>query len=193
MNYLLIVIHDSLTCTSFSDPAFHYRNVCDNCSVHKFLFIFVCSNSIYEWSTFFLQKTRVICFKLVLFRLYITYIYLHKKNTSKQVKQCIETAETVKNMVMTWCIIEHVLLHTIIIIFFDSVLKQKMTWLGRLGTYWLLRVFYYRLLYYSKKKTPKLNRIKKATIVLLFADKYFILWKTQINYYSVRVKFFNAH
>lgn len=119
-------------------------------------------------------------------------IYI-KKNTSKQVKQCIETAETVKNMVMTWCIIEHVLLHTIIIIFFDSVLKQKMTWLGRLGTYWLLRVFYYRLLYYSKKKTPKLNRIKKATIVLLFADTYFILWTTQINYYSVRVNFFNAH
>lgn len=111
---------------------------------------------------FFLQKTRVICFKLVLFRLYITYIYLHKKNTSKQVKQCIETAETVKNMVMTWCIIEHVLLHTIIIIFFDSVLKQKMTWLGRLGTYWLLRVFYYRLLYYSKKKKPQVKQNKES-------------------------------
>lgn len=37
---------------------------------------------------FFLQKTRVICFKLVLFRLYITYIYLHKK-------KYIETGETV--------------------------------------------------------------------------------------------------
>lgn len=111
---------------------------------------------------FFLQKTRVICFKLVLFRLYITYIYLHKKNTSKQVKQCIETAETVKNMVMTWCIIEHVLLHTIKIIFFDSVLKQKMTWLGRLGTYWLLRVFYYRLLYYSKKKKPQVKQNKES-------------------------------
>lgn len=37
---------------------------------------------------FFLQKTRVICFKLVLFRLYITYIYLHKK-------KYLETGETV--------------------------------------------------------------------------------------------------
>lgn len=179
---------------SFSDPAFHYRNVCDNCSVHKFLFIFVCSNSIDEWSTFFCKRHESCALNLFCFGYKLPISIYIKKNASKQVKQCMETAESVKNMVMTWCILEHVLLHIIIIIFFDSVLKQKMTWLGRLGTYWLLRVFYYRLLYYSKKKKkPKLNRIKKATIVLLFADKYFILWTTQINYYSVRVNFFNAH
>lgn len=148
------MIYDGLTCTSFSDPAFHYRNVCDNCSVHKFYSFLYVRIPFTNDQLFFCKRHESYALNLFCFGYTLPISIYIKKNTSKQVKQYIETAETVKNMVMTWCIIEHVLLHTIKIIFFDSVLKQKMTWLGRLGTYWLLRVFYYRLLYYSKKKNP---------------------------------------
>lgn len=82
------MIHDSLTCTSFSDPAFHYRNVCDNCSAHKFLFIFVCSNSIYEWSTFFCKRHESYALNLFCFGYTLPIsIYIKKKY--------LETGETV--------------------------------------------------------------------------------------------------
>lgn len=102
LNCLLIAIYDSLTCTSLSDPSFHCRNVCDKCSVHQFFFYFVRSNSIDDWSTF-LQKIRLICLKLVLFRSYIEYLHLSTIKTNTP-EQCMETAETVKNVLMarTW-------------------------------------------------------------------------------------------
>lgn len=134
--YLLIANYDSLTCTSLSDPSFHCRNVCDKCCVHQFFFYFVRSNSIYDWSTF-LQKIRVTCPKLVLFRSWNTHIYLQLK----QIPRNSAWKQRKRWKTCSW--LGHELLHTTIIIFFDSVLND-LTW-PRYMYLLSSRIFYYLL------------------------------------------------
>lgn len=100
----------------------------------NFFFYFVRSNSIYDWSTF-LQKIRVICPKLVPFRSQNTYIYLQLKQIPRN------SAWKQRKLWKTCSWPGHELLHTTIIIFFDSVLND-LTWPRYLLS---SRIFYYLL------------------------------------------------
>lgn len=135
--YLIIANYDSLTCTSLSDPSFHYRNVCDKCSVHQFFFLFR-TFEFHLWliNVFAKDTTHMpyTCSVSVIEYLHLSTI---KTNTPG-------TVETVHGNSGNWgktCSWPgHELLHTTIIIFFDSVLND-LTWPRYLLS---SRIFYYQ-------------------------------------------------